>query len=269
MNDQHAQPALFVSHGSPMLVLDESPARTFLERFACDLPRPKAIVVASAHYEAPGPSLSGGQAPRTIHDFGGFPAALYGVQYPAPGAPQIARRAAALLAASGFSPLIDPDRGLDHGVWTPLKLIYREADIPIVAMSVDPTRTPQWHYDVGVALRPLRAEGVMIIGSGSATHNLGEYFAPRAASTPDWVEAFDQWLWRALEERRLDDLLFYRDRAPFGARNHPSEEHILPLFTALGAGDTRAPTRLHHSYDRVLAMDAFGFAPIERDARAG
>jgi 4,5-DOPA dioxygenase extradiol len=254
-----AQPALFVSHGSPMIVLDESPARTFMEGFAASRAKPVGIIVASAHYEAPGPSLSAAAQPATVHDFGGFPPALYQIQYPAPGAPLLAQRAAQAIADAGFAPRLDPARGLDHGVWTPLKLIYPDADIPVVSLSVDPNQSPDWHYRLGQALKPLRADNVMIVGSGSATHNLSEYFRPHEAGTPEWVTAFEQWLWRAIEANRVEDLLAYRQRAPHGARNHPTEEHILPLFVALGAGDGAGAQRLHQSYDRVLAMDAFAF----------
>ena len=254
-----AQPALFVSHGSPMIVLDPSPARDFLETYGRAHEKPRAIIVASAHYEAPGPSLSHGAAPRTVHDFGGFPDALYRIHYPAPGAPEIAARAADLLSGAGFTPRLDPARGFDHGVWTPLKLMYPDADVPVINLSVDPRQSPEWHWRVGRALAPLRDEGVMIIGSGSATHNLGEYFRPHGEATPAWVKAFEQWLAETIEAGRTEDLLHYRERASEAVRNHPTEEHILPLFVPLGAASEGPGKRLHQSYDRVLAMDAFGF----------
>jgi 4,5-DOPA dioxygenase extradiol len=254
------QPALFVSHGSPMIVLDPSPARTFLETYGREHAKPRAIVVASAHYEAPGPSLSSGPAPRTVHDFGGFPDALYRIAYPAPGAPDIAARAGDLLRGAGFDVRLDPARGFDHGVWTPLKLMYPDADVPVVDLSVDIARTPEWHWRVGQALAPLRDQDVMIVGSGSATHNLREYFRPHEPGTPAWVVAFEEWLFHAIEDGRVDDLLHYRERAPEAVRNHPTEEHILPLFVALGAAGAAPGKRLHHSYDRVLAMDTFAFA---------
>jgi len=253
------QPSLFVSHGSPMIVLNPSPARDFLEHWAQGRENPRAIIVASAHYEAPGPSLSSAPAPKTIHDFGGFPDALFQMQYPAPGAPEIAARARPLLTQAGFAPRLDPARGIDHGVWTPLKLMYPAADVPVVDLSVDPGQSAAWHYKVGQALKPLRDDGVMIIGSGSATHNLSEYFRPHGPATPAWVTGFEDWLFHAIAEGRTDDLLNYRTRAPDAARNHPSEEHILPLFVALGAGDAGAGQRLHQSYDRVLAMDCYAF----------
>ena len=253
-----SQPALFVSHGSPMIVLGDSPARAFLEAYAAGAPGPQAIVVASAHYEATGPSLSTSAAPATIHDFGGFPPALYEMVYPVAGAPELARRAASLLGGAGFAPRLDPARGVDHGVWTPLKLMYPGADIPVVSLSVDPAQSPDWHWRVGRALAPLRAEGVLILGSGSATHNLGAYFQPRADPTPDWVQRFETWLFEAIGDGRTSDLLDYRRLAPDAVANHPTEEHILPLFVALGAADG-AGVRLHQSYDRVLAMDAYSF----------
>jgi 4,5-DOPA dioxygenase extradiol len=255
-------PVLFVSHGAPTIVIDESPARRFLEGYAAALPRPRAILVVSAHFERPIATLTGAAAPATIHDFGGFPAELYAMRYPAPGDPALAARAADLIRAAGLPVAIDPTHGLDHGVWTPLSLLYPDADIPVVALSVDPSRGPSAQLAVGRALAPLRDEGVLIVGSGAATHNLRAFFQGGFAATappPRWVEDFVAWLARAIEEGRTDDLVSYRDRAPYGRENHPTEEHILPLFTALGAAGGPG-VRAHASIDHgVLAMDAYAF----------
>lgn len=257
------QPALFVSHGSPMIVLDPSPAHDFLAHWSRTAPRPDAILVASAHFEARGgPVLTAAPQPATIHDFGGFPDALYRMRYPAPGDPGLAARAAALLDAGGFEPRIDGARGLDHGTWTPLKLMYPDADIPVVQVSVDPTRDAAWHVRVGEALAPLRDENVLVIGSGSFTHNLRDFFgrarAPDDAPEP-YAEAFAHWARAAIEDGRTDDLLRWNE-GPFALKNHPTPEHFLPLFVALGAARAAAGRRVHGSFSYgILAMDAFAF----------
>ncbi len=257
------QPALYVSHGSPMIVLDQSPARSFLEAYGRDwAEKPKAIIIASAHYEAHGPSLTVGAAPPMIYDFGGFPPALYQMQYPAPGAPALAEQAAALLAQAGFSPRLDPEWGFDHGTWTLLKLMRPEADVPVIAMSVDLRQSPEWHFNAGRALAPLREQGVAIIGSGSMTHNLRAFFTgqrPPGINGNEWVEQFRDWINEKIEAGAVEDLLNYRRLAPFARENHPTEDHFLPLFVALGAGG--AGRRIHASGDHdLLAMDAFAFS---------
>lgn len=241
-----------------MIVLEQSPANAFLREYGRGWEKPNAILVVSAHYKAPGPAIVASAAPPTIHDFGGFPEALYRLRYPAPGAPALAARAHDLLAAAGFSPRLDAAHGYDHGVWTPLILMAPEADIPVLAVSIDPRQSPAWHYEMGRALAPLRDDGVLIIGSGAATHNL--FFRMRPPlGVEAAVERFRAWLETAVREGRVDDLLHYRDRAPFAVAHHPTEDHILPLFAALGAGDG-AGRRIHASVDGgVIAMDTFAF----------
>jgi 4,5-DOPA dioxygenase extradiol len=257
-------PSLFVSHGSPMIVLDESPARSFLEAYGRAWEKPKAIIVASAHFMASGGvTLNGASAPDTIHDFGGFPGELYQIQYPAPGAPALAGRAADMLNGAGIPAHVDAERGNDHGVWTPLRLMAPAADIPVVALSIDLAQSPQWHWRVGRALAPLREEGVAIIGSGSATHNLRAFFTgqyPGGQKGDAWVQAFRDWLTDKIETGAKEELLAYRTLAPHARDNHPTEDHILPLFVALGAGDQRPGKRIHASVDHeILAMDAYAF----------
>jgi 4,5-DOPA dioxygenase extradiol len=256
-------PTLFLSHGAPDLLLNESPARDFLGSLASQLETPKVILIISAHWETAGPAINAVEVNSTIHDFGGFPAVLYKMQYPAPGSPALAERAAGLLRQAGLSVMIDKQRGLDHGAWVPLLLAYPAADIPAVQLSVQPHSGPAHHLALGRALAPLREEGVLIIGSGSFTHNLSEFFHGHLEEQPQWVTAFADWFGQALAENRIDDLLHYRQIAPFAERNHPSEEHLLPLYVALGAAGGKAHVqRLHHSTDRaVLRLDAYAFAP--------
>jgi 4,5-DOPA dioxygenase extradiol len=186
------------------------------------------------------------------------------MQYPAPGAPALAEQAADLLAQAGFSPQLDPEHGFDHGAWTPLKLMRPEADIPIVAMSIDLRQSPQWHFNAGRALAPLREEGVAIIGSGSMTHNLRAFFTkqrPPGISGNEWVEQFRDWVKEKAEAGEIEDLLNYRRLAPFARENHPTEDHFLPFFVALGAGAGNVGKRIHASVDHdILAMDAFTFS---------
>lgn len=260
----HSLPALFVSHGAPTLILDEVPARQFLQDYGATLPRPQAILVISAHWETAGPALTASARPDTIHDFFGFPPALYELRYPAPGAPTLATQIAGRLTAAGYAVTLDPERGLDHGAWVPLKLLFPDADIPVLQLGLPSQYSPAELVALGQALAPLRAEGVLIIGSGSVTHNLAAFGRHQLNDAPpDWVSAFADWLTRAIEDGRTQDLLDYRHHAPHAVRNHPTEEHFLPLFVALGAAGAQARGRcIHASYSYgVLAMDVYAFAP--------
>lgn len=255
-------PALFVSHGAPTLVLEPGPTRGFLMQIGSAFERPKAILVISAHWETASPTLSSARRPETIHDFYGFPEALYAMRYAAPGAPDLAVRAAQLLATAGLQVNATAERGLDHGAWVPLMLMYPEAGIPVTQLSVQSTLGPAHHWRMGEILCPLRDEGVLIIGSGSVTHNLGEFGRHRYDSAPPaWVSEFNDWLHDALLSSDQSALIDYRKRAPHAARNHPKEEHLSPLFVAAGAGTPgHTPQRLHAGYTYgVIGMDAWRF----------
>lgn len=257
-------PTLFVSHGSPMLAILDSPARRFLLELGKTLPRPSAIVVVSAHWEAMGaPAASFAAEPATIHDFGGFPAALGEIEYPAKGAPAVAAQATRLLEQAGLPVQRSAERGLDHGAWVPLSLMYPDAAIPAMQVSLVRGATPADHYRIGQALAPLRDQGALIIGSGSLTHNLHEFWGkPIDASVPGWVSEFDEWMVARLHDNQRDALFDYRRQAPFAVRNHPTEEHLLPLFVAMGAAGADAKAqRIHASYEYgALAMDAYAFS---------
>ena len=256
-----SSPALFVSHGAPTLIITPGAARDFLAGLGEEIRKPRAILAVSAHWETSEPTVSLAQQPETIHDFSGFPRELYAIQYPAPGAVDLAQQAAALLSQAGFHPHTDPARGLDHGAWVPLKLMYPHADIPVTQLSVQTQRGAQHHYRIGEALRPLRDDGVLILASGSATHNLRELDWSGQTAPPSWVSDFSDWVAGASERGSIDQLLRYREDAPAAARNHPTEEHFLPFFVALGAGSTPARvSRIHASTTfGVLAMDAYRF----------
>ena len=218
--------------------------------------------MVSAHWDTARPAVSAAEEPETIYDFYGFPEELYRLRYPAPGAPQHAARVAGLLAGSGLEPRVDAQRGLDHGAWTPLMLMYPEAEIPVTQLSVQTRSGPGHHVRLGEALRPLREEGVLILASGSITHNLREFRGRhRDDGAPSWVVEFNEWLADAVQSGRTLDLVAYREKAPHAARNHPTEEHLLPLFVAIGAATPGGKAqRLHSSYAYgVIGMDAYRF----------
>ena len=253
-------PSLFISHGSPMLAITPAPAHDFLTGLGSVFPRPKAILVASAHWETARPAVNAVARNDTIHDFGGFPRPLYALSYPAPGDPALAERVSDLLCAAGLASEIDHARGLDHGAWIPLLLAYPGADIPVVQVSVQSHLGPAHHLQLGQALAPLRAEGVLVLGSGSFTNDLRRFRGQPidAPEAPDVTE-FSAWMDSALTEGRTCDLLTYRNKAPHAAEEHPTEEHLLPLFVALGAGGGNAK-RIHQSANYgVLRMDAYSF----------
>lgn len=255
-------PTLFLSHGSPMHALDPGGAGPAWQAIAADVPRPKAIVVASAHWETSLPMLSGRESLDTIHDFGGFPAELYRVRYDVPGSPATAQRAADLLREAGFTPAVNGCRGIDHGAWVPLKWMYPERDVPVIQVSVQTPLGTAHHLRIGEALAPLADEGVLIVGSGHVTHNLQDWFRHHTDPRPlDYVAQFSDWLARAIDANDRDALLNYRDRAPSAVRAHPTEEHFLPLFVALGAAGPAAQSRrVYASIDAAaLAMDAYRF----------
>ncbi len=255
-------PTLFLSHGSPMMALEPSPARDFLSQLGEALGRPDAILVASAHWETARPELNAVAVNKTIHDFYGFPPALHATRYPAPGAPELAGRVATLLNEAGLAAELDRDRGLDHGAWVPLTLMYPAHDVPVLQLSLQSRLGPAHHHKLGQAISRLRAEDVLVIGSGSFTHNLSRLRrgAPDTSPPAD-VAAFSNWMHDALVQHRTDELLAYRRRAPYAALQHPTEEHLLPLFVAFGAGgENAAATRLHASTTySALRMDAYAF----------
>jgi 4,5-DOPA dioxygenase extradiol len=261
-------PSLFVSHGAPTLAVEDSPARRFLLGLGAKLPRPRAIVVVSAHHDTAVTEITAGAVPETIHDFGGFPQALYELRYPAPGDPQLADDLVGMLHASGIEARANPKRGLDHGAWVPLMLIYAEADIPVVQVSINMSRSPRYHFELGQSLSSLRQDNVLVIGSGSATHNLREFFTgdySHDTAPPIWVTDFADWLAARVEEGQIASVLNAVEEGPHGQRNHPTMDHIHPLFVACGAaGDSGPGSRVHHSTTYgVLAMDVYAFGGTE------
>jgi len=259
------QPSLFIPHGAPTFALKPGAAGAALKAQAMELPRPRAIVMISAHWDTEVPTVGTAVRLDTIHDFWGFPEALYDLHYPASGDPQGAEAVAEALAAAGLPVARDGRRGLDHGAWVPLRMMFPEADVPVVPLSLQSRGGPAQALRIGQALAPLTAHGYLVIGSGSITHNLRDFQIAwqRGGVTPGYVNAFTNWIADRIAEGDVAALLNYRAHAPAAAQAHPSEEHLLPLFTALGAGGSGArPSRFHAGIDDyVIAMDAYAFWP--------
>lgn len=254
-----ALPAVFVSHGAPTLLLEGGPACDFLAGLGPRLGRPRAVLCVSAHWETDAPAVSAAIRPETIHDFSGFPRPLYEMRYPAPGSPDLAKRVQTLLTEAGFACSIDPGRGLDHGAWVPMKLMYPGADIPVLQLSVQPHRDPAHHVAVGRALAALREEGVLVLASGSAIHNLR---ALRWGGTePEaWAKDFGAWMDRSVTTGDTGALVDYRRTNPNGAKAHPTDEHLLPLFVALGAGGAGKGEMLFNGFTHAnLGMHAYAW----------
>lgn len=262
-------PALFVSHGSPMLALEPGTTGPFLERLGravnAAFGRPRAIVAVSPHTSARTPVVHGSADHHAVHDFGGFPEALYRLQYGAPGAPALAQRVQNLLAAGGLDAATSNEPGLDHGIWSVLRFAWPEADVPVLPIALAPRQSPSAQWALGAALAPLLQEGVLVLGSGSATHNLGLLFgAVRPATDAAEIaesRAFRDWVAARVAAGDRDALLDYRARAPHAALMHPSDEHWLPFYIAASAGGLHAPgVRLHDAVTYgCLGMDAYAF----------
>ncbi|MCP5287383.1 MAG: dioxygenase [Burkholderiaceae bacterium] len=265
-------PALFISHGSPMTALDPREAGAFMQRLGPAIDRafgrPTAVLAVSAHTLARRHVLLAGARHEAVYDFGGFPDALYRLRYDAPGAPALAPRVAALMDAAGLPVQTLDAGGLDHGIWTPLRYLYPDADVPVLPLSFSPHDSPAALMALGRALAPLADEGVLVIGSGSLTHNLRLIYGPGgqpAIEAPETAEtaAFRRWVAERSAARDWAALRDYRQRAPYAAHMHPTDEHWLPFYVAAGAGgESATPQRLHASLTYgVLAMDLYAFGP--------
>jgi 4,5-DOPA dioxygenase extradiol len=254
-------PSLFLSHGAPTLPIDPSMPSAGFGALSASLPRPDAILILSAHWGSAQPLASTAAQPETIHDFYGFPRELYEIRYPAPGAPDVARRAAALLGDTGLPAGTQP-HGLDHGAWVPLLLMFPAADIPVAQLSIQPHLDAAHHYRVGRALRPLREQGVMVIGSGQITHNLrAADFSARPEDADPRVTQFTGWFEEKLAAHDTDALLDYRRAAPHAQLMHPTDEHLLPVFAALGAADDDYALAIQSlgTFQKSLAMTHYIF----------
>ncbi|TXI86618.1 MULTISPECIES: DODA-type extradiol aromatic ring-opening family dioxygenase [unclassified Cupriavidus] len=278
-------PAIYVSHGSPMLAIDPGPTGAAFDALGARLRAlaPKGVVVISAHWIYSTLAVSTRERQEAWHDFGGFPRELYALRYDVPGSPALAARVKALVEAAGITGARfvaeDADRPLDHGAWMPLRYIFPDADVPVVQLALNPYLPPARQIEIGRALAALREEGILVMGSGSFTHNLQEVFGgerpvQHGTETAPYVEAFRDWMRAALDEAlatgdttRLAD---YRAQAPYARRAHPTDEHLLPFYVALGAalgpedqaGDASVARVADEVTYGVLAMDTFVFEGI-------
>ncbi len=248
-------PALFLPHGAPTFALAPGPAGQAIAAFSKRLQTPEAILIASAHWNTAAPVLGSSIRLETIHDFWGFPDALYDLHYPAKGSPELAHRAAKLLDGR------TEERGLDHGAWIPLRFLCPDASIPVVPLSIQYGMSPLHHFEMGRKLASLREEGVLIVSSGNLTHNLSHY-RPGMKDIPSYVLEFSGWFREKLKQQDIELLLNYRKHAPGAQLAHPTDEHLLPLFIALGAAGDDFETEIIHQgvQEGMLAMDAFAFS---------
>lgn len=260
----NCQPALFVPHGSPTFALAPGAAGAALAQAAARLATPRAIVVASAHWDTEAPTIGTARDLETIYDFWGFPAELYDIRYPAHGDLGVGEEIRRRLRQAGFDPRLDDGRGLDHGAWIPLRLMYPQAEIPVVPLSIQSHLGPEHHFRLGRALAPLLQAGVLLLASGNLTHNLRDLHVARlGGGTPSYMSELSDWMWEHLAAGDSAALVAYREQAPAAARAHPSEDHILPLHVALGAaGPGYRAERLYSGIDSfVLAMDSYALWP--------
>ena len=260
-----AAPSVFVAHGSPMLGIAAGEFGVTLERFAARHPQPAAIIIVSAHWEARGPvRVNTEPRPELIHDFGGFPAALYELTYPAPGSPAVAEEALRLLADAGLGAAREERRGWDHGVWIPLRLLYPKADVPVVEVSLPLPRESETVLRMGAALAPLRNRGVLLVGSGGIVHNLRLARLDRENGPVDeWARAFDRWIRERIGRRDLRELAQYRTLAPHADLAVPESEHFDPLLFAAGAareGDEVLEIASGFQYSN-LSLSSYAFVP--------
>ncbi len=242
MYENGVLPSVFVAHGSPLLALEGGDWGRAISDLGRQLPPLRAILVCSAHWEAPGPfRLSSAQQPGVMHDFGGFPEALYHLDYPAPGSPTLAAEAAGLLMEAGLEAVLDDKRPLDHGAWVPLRYLAPRAAIPVVQLSLPLARTPSLLLKAGRALAPLRKRGVLTLGSGGIVHNLRRLDWGGTSAPQPWALAFDGWVRERLEAKDQAALMNWIV-APGAAESVPTSEHLDPLFFARGAADGSAET---------------------------
>lgn len=254
---------LFVPHGSPMFALEPGAVGPALASSVKALPTPRAVSVISPHWETEVPTVGFSSQMKTLHDFGGFDPRLYEIEYPATGCPEAAQRVLEALTDAGFSADVDLERGLDHGAWVPLRYMFPDADVPIVPLSIQHHGGPRHAYQIGQALFPLVREGFLVVASGNVTHNLRDWQLSLRLNDPppDYVFEFSDWIHDRMAANDIESLLDYRQTQASGRRAHPRDEHLLTLFTALGAAakDARPEAFYRGISDTVIAMDGYAF----------
>jgi 4,5-DOPA dioxygenase extradiol len=251
-------PVLFISHGAPTFALEPGVLGPQLQALGQQLDNIKAVLVVSPHWQTRDVKVMSTPQPETVHDFGGFPAPLYELHYPARGHAELAAETARLLSDAGYTTTLEERRGLDHGAWVPLFHLLPAHQVPVFQVSMPHTLNTAQALRLGQVLAPLREQGVLILASGSMTHNLYDLRQPDARPEP-YAYEFASWVRRAVLANTQDDLVNYRARAPYAERAHPTEEHFLPLLVALGAtlaGDTARPLEGGITHG-VLSMDSY------------
>lgn len=258
--------SLYVPHGAPTFSIQpEKAGQALIDLGRQFLGQAKGVVVVSPHWQTSIPTVGTASSFETIHDYSGFPDELREISYPAKGSDTLATQVVHALEAVGAPVCTDRTQGLDHGAWVPLRYMFPNAEIPVTPLSLLRQGGPKAAYRLGQALEPLRRQGILIVGTGSLTHNLADYRARSESGlgTPDYVHKFSDWLAEMGQKRDLEKLFAYRTESPDGAQAHPTEEHLLPFFVALGAaGKGALAKRIHQSVQNiVLSMDAYRFEP--------
>ncbi|MGA7614980.1 MAG: class III extradiol ring-cleavage dioxygenase [Thermoanaerobaculia bacterium] len=255
-------PTLFISHGAPSVILDDPEFVAALRGFASRLPKPRAVILMSAHWESDtSVRLTARDPSKTIHDFGGFDRQLYSLHYPAPGDPELSRRIVSILEDASIDAAVDDSRGLDHGAWIPLLMLYPDADVPVIELSLPRPRSVDLVRRIGRALAPLRDEGMMLIGSGGVVHNLSEIRFSSHPAVSEWARRFDDWVWRCIRTRDFDELGQYRNAAPTADLAVPTTEHFDPIFFTVGTSRDEEQEMLIFEGFRFgnLSMRSFAF----------
>ena len=263
MRDTPLASTLFISHGAPTFAVEPGALGQSLLRYAGHQVAPRAVLVISPHWQTTGWQVMTSVQPVTVHDFGGFPDALYRLQHPAAGAPDVAREVLQTLRHAGYTATEDAQRGLDHGAWVPLMHLNPGAEWPVLQLSMPLTLDAAGALALGRALAPLRAHGVMIVGSGSMTHNLYEFRGP-GVPTQGYVTAFAQWVRAVVQQRDWAALQDYRRRAPAAERAHPTDEHFLPLLVAAGASAASDALTILETEVRygMLSMESYAWGGV-------
>ena len=241
-------PSLFIAHGNPNILITPGKYREFLSNFHTLIKKPDAIIIFTAHWESNTQLISSVKQYETIYDFTGFPREMYEMSYPAPGHPELAKEILNVLKENGIESALDETRGIDHGAWAILKIMYPDADIPVVQMSVSVEATPEEAFKIGKSLQAFRERNIAIIGSGNTVHNVADVRIPLLeGENPDWATEFDDWMGKYISEWNTEELFEYK-KAPWAWKAAPTTDHFIPLYYALGAGDnTRKPSILHRS----------------------
>ena len=260
LKDSTPLPSLFISHGAPDLLIDDSEAHHFLKKLGNQI-QPSAIVIVSAHWQTQNLAIKHNRHFDTHHDFYNWPAELYEQQYPAQSTDELFQTVIDTLSHNGLTAVHNDNKALDHGVWIPLSLMYPTAEIPILQLSLLRNATPQQHFAVGMTLSELRHQNILIIGSGGLVHNL-KRLLPKNKPTEDWANAFEHWFLENSSHQKFDYLFDYRSQAPHAIEAHPTDEHLMPFFFAMGAAGTQPKAdRIHHSFNHGnISMSAYAFS---------